>query len=155
MKRLCFLLTTILLILSLTGCDEQSKVLRSLPDYESEVFYTSDGFQDYTDYAKYTYDSVSVQDLEDSNYFTVTTAKDVQKINIYINNFEEWVKAVGGDLKKNYDFDRSIVTEGDYFYIFTYEGKPIGESTYGKFDNYSVFYFDIDTQTLYYFHNNI
>ena len=55
-----------------------------------------------------------------------------------------------------YDFDTSVINEGDYVKIVTKEGQPInGDSTYGKYDNYSIYFFDIETLTLYYIHNNI
>ena len=69
---------------------------------------------------------------------------------IFVRNIK-----IGEELKDNYDFDKNIVSEGDFFYIETKDGEPIGQGTYGKFDNYSVYYFDVDAQILYYFHNNI
>ena len=155
MKRLGFCLLAILLLLSLCGCIYQDPVLASLPDYKNEVFYTSGGFQDYTDYAKYTYDSITLENLEASKYFARTSAEDVEEILLHIDDFERWVEAIGGELKANYDFDKTLVTEGDFFYIKTKAGQPIGNGTYDKFDNYSLYYFDIDAQILYYFHNNI
>ena len=155
MKKLSFLLLVIALLLSLCSCTYQDPVLSSLPNYKNEEFYTSGGFQDFTDYAKYTYDSVKAENLETSKYFTETSNEDVDEILLHIHNFEEWVDTIGGELKENYDFDRSIVTEGDFFCIQTKDGEPIGQGTYGKFDNYTVYYFDIDAQILYYFHNNI
>ena len=53
------------------------------------------------------------------------------------------------------DFDVNSITENDYVRIVTKEGTPIGDSIYGRFDNYSVFLFDSETLTLYYIHNNI
>ena len=134
---------------------QQESVIASLPDYESNEFYTNDGFQDYTDYAKYIYDNITIQDLKSSEYFTITTADDVEEILSYIDDFEGWVEVCGGELQENYDFDKSIVSEGDFFYIETKEGEPIGQRTYRKFENYDVYYFDVDAQILYYFHNNI
>lgn len=124
------------------------RVLASLPKYESEEFYTSGGFQDYTDYAKYTYKTVPTRDLETSAYFRVTTAEAVEEILSYVENFEGWVEAVGGELKEHYDLDKTVISEGDYFYIALRDEQ-------GKFDNYTVYYFDVDAQILYYFHNNI
>ena len=135
---------------------QQESVIASLPDYESKEFYTNeDAFQDYTDYAKYIYDNISIHDLESSEYFSIVTSDDVEEILLYIDDFEGWVEACGGELKENYDFDKSIVSEGDFFYIETKEGEPIGQRTYRKFENYDVYYFDVDAQILYYFHNNI
>jgi hypothetical protein len=155
MKRFAALLLTFALLITLCACSHTDSVIDSLPDYKSEVFYTSGGFQDFTDYAKYSYESITVQDLEASEYFNAATAEDVEEILLHIENFEEWVETIGDELKDNYDFDKDIVSEDDFFYIETKAGEPIGQGTYGKFDNYTVYYFDIETQMLYYFHNNI
>ncbi len=163
MKKFCLILLAIVLGIGLLVSmiffgflySHQKSVIVSLPDYESEEFYTNDGFQDYTDYAKYTYDNITIQDLESSEYFTLITADDVEEILLYIDDFEGWVETCGGELKENYDFEKSIVSEGDFFYIETKEGEPIGQRTYRKFENYDVYYFDVDAQILYYFHNNI
>ncbi len=66
MKQLGLLLLTLTLLLSLCGCAYQNPVLSALPDYKTKVFYTSGSFQDFTDYAKYTYESVTAQDLKES-----------------------------------------------------------------------------------------
>lgn len=133
----------------------QKSVISSLPDYERKEFYTSGGFQDYTDYTEYYYENITIQDLESSEFFTITTADDIEEILSHINDFERWVEACSGELKDNYDFDKTIINEGDFFCIESKDGEPIGHGTYGKFDNYSVYYFDVDAQILYYFHNNI
>lgn len=155
MKRFGLLLLTLSLLLCLCGCFYQDPVIGSLPDYNSRVFYTSGGFQDFTDYAKYYYDAITVQNLDASKYFSAVAAEDVEEILLHIDNFEDWVETIGRELKNGYDFDKTIVTEGDFFYIETKYGEPIGQGTYGKFDNYTVYYFDVDAQILYYFHNNI
>ena len=59
-------------------------------------------------------------------------------------------------LARKYSFDRNVqINKGDYYYIYTLEGKPIGNSKYRKFDNYDVYYVDIETKTVYYIHANI
>lgn len=163
MKKFCLILLAIILGICLLVSmmffgflySHQKSVISSLPDYESREFYTSGGFQDYTDYAKYFYDSITAQDLESSERFTVTTDENVEEILLHIDDFERAVAVTAEELKENYDFDRSIVTEGDYFCIETKFGEPIGQGFYEKFHNYSVYYFDIDAQIMYYFHHNI
>ena len=131
-------------------------VLMSLPDYKTKSFYTSGGGGDYTDYAKYTFDSVNIKKLKKSKYFKKITNADVKEILLYINDFEKWVESTSSiELKENYDFDKNIVSKGDFFYIETKEGEPIGQGTYDKYDNYDVYYFDVENSILYYFHNNI
>lgn len=155
MKKLGLFFLTLLLLVGLCGCNYKDPVLRTLPNYTSESFFTSGGFQDFTDYAKYTYEDISVQTLDSSKYFTAANADDVEEILLHIENFEKWVEAVGGEVRENYDFDKTIVSQGDYFYIKTKAGEPIGGGTYKKFDCYTLYYFDVDTQILYYFHHNI
>jgi len=109
------------------------------------------GFQDYTDYCVYQYDTISCIDA-DSHYRFVTDA-DIQKITGYFSNFQQWMET---EKRLNeYTFDESCITVGDYFYIQTKEGQPIGSGRYGVYDNYSVYFFDKETMTLYYIHNNI
>ena len=157
MRRFGFAILIVILLFSLCSCTDYAHkdlVLSDLPDYINKEYHTSGAFQDFTDYAKYTYNSVTAETLKSSKYFTEVSSEDIEEILLHIDNFEKWVK-INEEIKENYDFDKSIVTAGDFFYIKTKFGEPIGQETYGKFDNYSVYYFDIDTQTLYYFHNNI
>lgn len=64
MKRLITILTAFLLLTALCGCSGTDPVIDSLPGYDSEVKYTRGEFQDYTDYAEYTYDTVSSKPLK-------------------------------------------------------------------------------------------
>lgn len=147
-KRFIICFTLALLLPIFSSCTFSDPIIDSLPRYTGKSFFTSGGFQDYTDYAKYTYDSITVQDFEASEFFRTVTFADVEEILLYIDNFEEWVQITGGKLQANYDFDKSVVSQGDFFYIKT-------KDTYGKYDDYTVYYFDVDVLTLYYFHNNI
>ena len=151
MRKIALLLLFGVLLLLVSACTYTDPVIDSLPEYQSEVFYTSGGFQDFTDYAKYTYEFVPTEYLAFSDYFCKVNADDVDEILLHIQNFEEWVKVIGGSLQQNYDFDQATVSAGDYFYVRTKAGKPIGDGIY----DYTVYYFDVDAQTLYYFHNNI
>ena len=54
-----------------------------------------------------------------------------------------------------YDFLNDYISEGDYFYIKTKEGEKIGNSYYGKYDNYTIYFFDTDQNILYYIHSNM
>lgn len=150
MKRRAIPLLVLVLTGILCGCSYKDPIIESLSNYERKEFYTSGGFQDFTDYAKYVYLSTAMQAFENSEYFRAMTAEDVEEVLLYIENFEMWVEIIGGDLQENYDFDKSAVIEGDFLYIETNEG-----SMSGKFDNYSIYYFQTGTQILYYFHNNI
>lgn len=151
MKKTVMIVFLLVLFIISTGCSVSDPVISSLPDYNSRVFYTSGGFQDYTDYAKYTYKSISAQDFEASEYFCEVSADDIEEILIYIDNYEEWVETIGSELKNNYDFDKSVISEGDFFYTQTSSDN----SADNKFADYTIYYFDADSKILYYFHNNI
>lgn len=111
------------------------------------------------DYAIYTYSKMDADVLESNPYLSKIGA-DVENVLSYIENYEGWIEASaraeeGSELVGNYNFDKSIIDGNDYIYIKTKEGEPIGNRVYGKFENYSIYFFDVDTNTLYYFHNNI
>lgn len=145
---LCIAITALTVLLSYLFAPKDS-ILNSLPDYIEKEFYTCGGFQDYTDYAKYTY-QISETPLIHSPYFLRVTDENIPKLLTYIENFESWVESCSDFPAEEYDFDKSMIQEGDYFYILNRYNDPEAE-----FDNYNVYYFDLDAQILYYFHNNI
>lgn len=124
-------------------------ILNSLPDYTSREFYTCGGFQDTTDYAKYTYE-VSESVFTHSSYFLKVTEENIPTLHTYLDNFENWTRTCSDFPLEAYDFHRSQIQEGDYFYILNRYPEPGAE-----FESYNIYYFDLDAQTLYYFHNNI
>ena len=136
-------------------------VIRTLGDYEKEEYYSSGGFQDYTDYGKYYYSEVP--NFEGNEYFAPVCASDIEVLYGYIDNFDNWIKAIAAGassenekaLVKNYDLDRAVITESDYFYIYDRMGEPIGESQYEQYEDYDVYIFDVESCILYFFHNNI
>ena len=127
----------------------QDSIIHSLPDYESKEFYSSGGFQDYTDYGKYIY-RISETALVNNPYFLQVTETDIPKICSYIDDFENWVEISSDFPKERYDFDASQITPGDYFYISNRYEAPEK-----KFWSYNVYYFDLSSGILYFFHNNI
>lgn len=151
MKKLTAALFSLVLVVSLAGCSiPKDDVLDSLGKYESKQFFTSGGFQDFTDYAKYCFDSV---DFSDNSYFQIITESSRENLEAHIDDFEKWVQAVrdtdaDNEVVVNYDFDRSVISDSDYIYIYD-------DPDYPEFGNYNVYYFDVETNILYYFHNNI
>lgn len=151
MKKLAAALFSLVLVVSLAGCSiPKDDVLDSLGKYESKQFFTSGGFQDFTDYAKYCFDSV---DFSDNSYFQIITESSRENLEAHIDDFENWVQAVrdtdaDNEVVVNYDFDRSVISDSDYIYIYD-------DPDYPEFGNYNVYYFDVETNILYYFHNNI
>ncbi len=131
-----------------------------IPDYQEEInligeneritYYSNDGFQDYTDYAVYTF---SYANIENNQNFQ-KLGEQRSELEAYLDNFENWVKISREDseIHKYYDFDKSIIDENDYIYI---SDKSENESMYSKFDSYNVYIFDTQTNMLYFFHSNI
>ncbi len=154
MRKVIAVFSAIVLLLCLSGCSFSDPVVSSLPKYASKEYYTSGGFQDFTDYTKYTYKSVDNDDLQNSPYFKMVTEDDIEEILLHIENFEEWVEICGGELEENYDFDKSIISIGDYFYIKT-KYDETSDSILDKFFDYTVYFFDLDSQVLYLFQNNM
>ena len=56
---------------------------------------------------------------------------------------------------KDYNFDQTIIAEGDYIKVITKEGQTKNGKKYQRFDDYTVYFFDVETYTLYYIHGNI
>lgn len=155
-KQIAVVLACVALLVSFASCvDFKDSVIASLGGYEKEEFFTSGGFQDYTDYAKYYYTSV---DVESNKYFEKITGTDLTVINTHLDDFERWIETIkngdpSNEVVVHYDFDRGIVDTEDYFYIDSEE--HIWEDGSTSLVRYNVYLFDTQTQIVYYFHNNI
>lgn len=153
MKRFLILSVALVLLVSAAACgieSRQDKVLSSLGHYEFRHVYTSGGFQDYTDFAKYTFSGV---DLEDNPYFASVSEEDRDTLLLFIDDFEGWIETIrrrdpDNEVVVNYAFDRSIIDTEDCFYIYEDEDYP-------EFGCYDVWFLDVQTNVLYYFHSNI
>ncbi len=155
-KKIAALLVCIVAFMPFSSCGlAEDRVAASLGKYTKYEFYTYGGFQDYTDYAKYYYESAKILD---SKYLYKIQEADLATIDRHLNDFEEWIETMGKsdpsrEIVVNYDFDREIINTGDYFYIESEESTwPDG---YTMLVNYDVYLFDTETQVLYFFHNNI
>ena len=157
-KKIIIILLVVLVVLlgigflinQLSSTTYINPVIASLPKCDSSDCYYSDGFQDYTDYCKYYYDKQDniLDEVKNNQYFKSVTADDIAEINSYFNNFEGWLKYV--DYSDKYDFQRDIIDTEDYFYI---ENDDTSEEH--KYWDYDVYFFDVQTKTLYFIHNNI
>ena len=124
-------------------------------EYNDYVFYSEGGFQDYTDYAKYYYTSVSI---EENEYLKKIQESDFAEIDKHLNDFENWIKIFKDKddslaLVVKYDFNRNIIDVEDYIYIRSEEHT--WDDGFTSLVSYDVYFFDTQTLTLYYFHNNI
>lgn len=129
---------------------EEKGVLRG---YKEKNEYYGEGFQDYVDYCKYLYHKDFDDKFCNNKLYNKVTQEDIDNIKGYFENFKGWMKTK--NRMQEYDFKQESISVGDYFYINSKEGEPIGEGTYDKYDSYSVCLYDIETHTLYYIHSNI
>lgn len=132
-------------------------VIASLGRAMSVQRYSCAGFGDSTDFGIYTFPGASPGESE---YFKPVTAESKTELLGYIDEFEQVIDSLrdgdeGADLVNNYRFSRDDIDESDYLYISDRDGEAIGEGVYSKYDSYNVYFFDSQTTTLYYFHNNI
>ena len=149
--RLIIVIVLIVLFVLLVGFSQANIVGIPKGYIKKYEYYDKDGFQDYTDYAKYVYTDKNIV-IKSGNY-KIVTKDDVENIKGYFNNTRSWMSELSR--LDEYDFDENIINEGDYVMIITKEGQKIGNSKYKKYDNYSVYFYDVETNTLYYIHSNI
>ena len=140
----------------LTACVPlEDPVVSSLGEYENRAVFTHGEFQDYTDYAKYYYTAAK---LAENIYFQSVLETDLPSINTYLDDFEGWLEVIQSseptdEIVTNYDFERAIMDTEDYFYLDSEEHSwSDGHTSLVKYD---LYFFDSQTQVLYYFHNNI
>ncbi len=123
-------------------------VIESLPQYEKEEIFSTNSVRDFMNYAKYTY-RVSESDIAQNEFLCPVTEEDIPTIMEYVEDFERWVELDGEFPEESYDFDKSLIAVGDYFFISNYYEEPEK-----AFLSYSLYYFDTDSSILYFFLNN-
>ena len=155
-KLLAIILALCVFALPLASCAAwEDKVAASLGEYDKCEFFTSGGFQDYTDYAKYYY---ATAEIAENQYLKSIRETDLNTMNIHFDDFEAWIATIknsdaSNEVVLNYDFDREIIDTEDYIYIDSEEHTwSDGHTSLVK---YNIYFFDTQTQVLYYFHNNI
>ncbi|MGN0115597.1 MAG: hypothetical protein ACI396_09735, partial [Acutalibacteraceae bacterium] len=83
----------------------------------------------------------------------------IERLNGYLDDFEKWVDLIRegkpkSELAENYDFDRSAIDDSDYYYIGGRNSETLSDIDYNGQSLYDIYFFDLQTNTLYYFHNN-
>ena len=155
-KQVAMILACVVLSVSISSCAiPEDPVIASLGVYEKKEFFSSGGFLDFTDYAKYYYTSANIVE---NKYLTQIQETDFAGINTHLDDFDGWIETIKNaepfsEVVVNYDFDREIIDTGDYFYIDSEERTWSDGHT--SFVRYSIYLFDTQTQVLYYFHNNL
>lgn len=115
-----------------------------------EEHFDKDAFMDCTDYCKYFY--ASAEPFEKDGRYRRITEADAAELKGYFADFCSWMRAA--DRLEEYDFDDGIINAGDFVYLRTKEGQPMGRMRYGKYDFYTICFFDVESCVLYYIHSN-
>ena len=155
-KQIALVLVCVVLLLSISSCAvPEDAVIASLGKYEKNEFFTSGGFQDYTDYAKYYFTSANIVE---NKYLNKIQETDFVIINTHLDDFERWIETIknsesSSEVVVNYDFNRKIIDTEDYFYIDSEDHTWSDGHT--SLVRYNIYLFDTQTQVLYFFHNNI
>lgn len=118
---------------------------------KKEEFYDKQGWMDFTDYCKYYYNNTTT--FENNSTYRQISESDIDTVSGYFSDFQLWMEEE--KRTDEYDFDINCISKGDYVLIETKEGSKIGQNAYGKYDDYSIYFFDKDSCILYYIHNNI
>lgn len=150
MKKIIKFILCLLIILLITGCSQADIVGIPKGYVNKEEYYQKDGFGDYTDYAKYMYNDINR--VIKYKAYKIIHEEDIDDIKSYFDDLKRSME--GLERENEYDFDTSIINPGDYVRIKTHEGETFANGVYGKYDIYSIYFFDIDTKTLYYIHHS-
>lgn len=93
------------------------------------------------------------EELEHHKDFMPVTDKATEYIASFFENFGEWAES--GGFYPEYDLDKSCIDYGDYFYIENVEIHGGDTVLKDEYRTYDVYYFDIQSMTLYYLHIDI
>lgn len=148
MKRfLCVFIAVLLLFC--TGCSLVESVLISLPEYGSNEYYSYGALGDYTDFGIFHFDFPIAEHIAENLYFS-QVGQDRDVILQYLENYEKWVETVtkyeDPTFSEHYTYDITMLDSEDWYFL---------DSKYENTDNYDLFLFDTQTNTLYFFHSNI
>ncbi len=144
-----FLIAAVFLFMLSSCSTEEDRIINSVGECISSELYYDEGFMDYIDFGIYKYDSV---DVENNKYLKPLTESARTTVLEYIENFEDRANDKQDEKLLNlYSFDKaSLNTEKWYFYLVDQNGN--GPVTIDC--NYDIFLLNIETKTLYFFHNN-
>ena len=146
-KRIFVLFLCGILSTQLIGCSSsKDDIIESIGESSKISYYSDNGFQDHTDYAKYNITDVN---LKNNKYFQQINEQLKSDFEKHLNDFENRINSNDeeNEIVKNYDFNKSLVSDNDYIYIYD-------NPDYQELGYYSVYYFDFESNILYYFHNN-
>jgi len=147
MKKV-MLIVFLLLTLLLHSCAfllPEDDVLQSLGEYGNKEEGVNAGFRDVTIYIKYYYDDI---DLTGNNYFDPVTEENLSVLGEYVADFEKWVACVKeSEAFHFYDFSLENADDQDYLYLLDESDEGLDK------EDYKIYFFDSQTNVLYYFRN--
>ena len=140
---LSVLVVYLLFIVIDISCD-----FRILAGYSSSAeYYQKDVFQDSTDYAEYYYEENKDDHFRKSKYYEKLTKEKSAELTYFLDDFERCLYLHRADYEKWYSFSRDFIDGEDYCSItFRYPEN--------KLESYNIYYYDMQSHTLYFFHSN-
>lgn len=141
---LILVISTIIIMVTaiISSMNEDKKYIEK--GYYDSTEYSDGYFQDYTHYNKFYYKSKHDKLFKENKEYIEVTSENKEELTDYIIKFSTWME----DAQDIYDFNIESITEGDLFHQKKDENYP----TYGYIN---IYYYDIETHTLYYFYSNI
>jgi len=112
--------------------------------YEKDEHFQKSGFQDHTDHCKYFYKKLDDDKFKNNIKYIKIEEDDIDFIKGYFKDTQKWIN-INANLD-DFDFDYEAITMGDYYYL------DLKESGY---NNYNLYFYDVENHVLYYIHSNI
>ena len=139
-------------------------IIKTLPEY-SDYDMWANGFTDFTIYGKYYFDKpISETELENSGYFKKVTDENLTDIKNAVADYEQAVEStkdctvMGDDLSEVYDFDKSQLNSGGWWYYFEadIEGyKSFEPDETERYFSFNYYFYSEDAGIVYIMHQDI
>lgn len=145
---------------------EEEKVLSTFPEYD-DGFQLLFGAMDVTVYGEYYYSNLSDEILEENELFQPVSIETEEEILIkkLIRYYEEKVSytrddsMLGDDLNKVYRFDKVTMDDGDWYYLKTERAADCAVLNDETFElmcqDFDLYYYDHETETIYLMHDDV
>lgn len=149
MKKIICSILLILVMIIMIGIISETSIINKEKKYIEKGYYdmteySKGEFQDYTDYNKYYYKAKYDKKFEENKYYTKVTKDNIEELTNCIIKFSTWMESE----QDIYDFDMNQITEGDFFH-------QTKDKNTKEYDYINIYYYDIETHTLYYFYSNL
>ncbi|MBE6683429.1 MAG: hypothetical protein E7595_04655 [Ruminococcaceae bacterium] len=123
-----------------------NEVIASIGEISERIYFQEGGWQDIWRYAEYRFESY---DLEHNEYFTRADGESIGELKRYITDYENDIETISVNnpnnaIITNYSLSVGQIDESDYFFI---DGN-------GDTVNYAVYFFDMQTETLYFLYSD-